>query len=84
MHVSDINVVWNKMLAFNFSLVVQLIRDLQSDFYPYFPRALQVIVRTLSHFHKDVAVLEAAFTTLAYLFKFLWRRMVDDIENVFR
>ena len=59
-------------------------RDLQSDFYPYFEPFLQTIVKLLNTYHHDVEILEAAFTCLAYLFKFLWRLMIKDVENVYK
>ncbi|ELU13105.1 hypothetical protein CAPTEDRAFT_202597, partial [Capitella teleta] len=65
-------------------LVVQLARDLQVDFYPHFESFLKVIVGLLESCHHDPEVLEFAFTTLAYLFKFLWRYMIKDMHNVYR
>ncbi|XP_068744813.1 small subunit processome component 20 homolog [Montipora capricornis] len=64
-------------------LVVQLARDLEGDFYPYFSDFFKVFLSLLSRFSQDVTVLECIFTTLGYLFKFLWRNMVKDIRNVF-
>ncbi|XP_064627386.1 small subunit processome component 20 homolog [Lineus longissimus] len=64
-------------------LVVQLARDLQVDFYPHFPGFFSIIVGLLGSYHHDVECLEAIFTCLSYLFKFLWRYMINDVENVY-
>ncbi|XP_054720944.1 small subunit processome component 20 homolog [Uloborus diversus] len=63
-------------------LVVALARDLQYEFYPHFPKFFSAI--TLHFSSKDTDLLEKLFTCLSYLFKFLWRYMVKDIENVYR
>ncbi|KAF7667571.1 hypothetical protein LDENG_00057170 [Lucifuga dentata] len=52
-------------------LVVQLARDLQTDFYPHFPDFF------------DTEVLEWAFTCLSYLYKYLWKVMVKDMTNIY-
>ncbi|TKS91003.1 Small subunit processome component 20 -like protein [Collichthys lucidus] len=54
-------------------LVVQLARDLQTDFYPHFPDFFILITSLLET--KDTEVLEWAFTCLSYLYKYLWRLM---------
>ena len=64
--------------------VVQLARDLQSDFYPHFRDVFKVLVSLLSSHAQDVEVLEEIFTALSYLFKFLWRYMVKDMAEVYR
>ena len=66
------------------SLVVQMARDLQSDFYVYFEVILPVLVELLQVYHHDVSILEQVFSCLSYLFKFLWRAMLADIKNVYR
>lgn len=65
------------------SLVVQLARDLQADFYTYFPSFFHILVKLLNQHHHDVELLEQAFSCLAYLFKFLWRTMLKDLNNVY-
>jgi U3 small nucleolar RNA-associated protein 20 len=65
-------------------VVVQISRDLQSDFYPHFKDIFNVFVTLLSRNVLDSEILEHIFTTLGYLFKFLWRYMVKDIKNVFK
>ena len=57
-------------------------RDLQSDFYPYFPRVFETIVNLLET--QDTDILEWCFQSLSYLFKFLWRYMLKDLENVYK
>lgn len=64
------------------SLVVQLARDLQTDFYPHFPDFFILITSLLET--KDTEILEWAFTCLSYLYKYLWRLMVKDISNIYR
>lgn len=64
--------------------VVQLARDLQCDFYPHFTEFFNVFVILLSRNALNSEALELIFTTIGYLFKFLWKYMVKDMENVFR
>ncbi|XP_031840626.2 small subunit processome component 20 homolog [Nomia melanderi] len=61
-------------------LVVAVSKDLQKDFYEYFPEFLSVITDLLHT--KDTEQLEYTFTTLAYLFKFLWRYLVKHIDTI--
>ncbi|XP_036433359.1 small subunit processome component 20 homolog [Colossoma macropomum] len=62
-------------------LVVQLARDLQTDFYPHFPDFFVIITSLLET--QDTEVLEWSFTCLSYLYKYLWRLMVKDIDRVY-
>ncbi|XP_075867628.1 small subunit processome component 20 homolog [Nelusetta ayraudi] len=62
-------------------LVVQLARDLQTDFYPHFPDFFTLITSLLDT--KDTELLEWAFTSLSYLYKYLWRLMVKDMSNIY-
>ncbi|TNM91410.1 hypothetical protein fugu_019790 [Takifugu bimaculatus] len=62
-------------------LVVQLARDLQTDFYPHFPDFFILITSLLDT--KDTELLEWAFTCLSYLYKYLWRLMVKDMSNIY-
>lgn len=64
------------------SLVVQLARDLQTDFYPHFPDFFTLITSLLDT--KDTELLEWAFTSLSYLYKYLWRLMVKDMSNIYK
>jgi len=64
------------------SLVVQLARDLQVDFYPHFHDFFLSITKLLDT--QDTELLEWAFTSLSYLYKYLWRLMVKDIDNIYR
>ncbi|KZC04815.1 Small subunit processome component 20 like protein, partial [Dufourea novaeangliae] len=61
-------------------LVVALSKDLQKDFYNYFPKFLTVIIDLLRT--KDTEQIEYTFTALAYLFKFLWRYLVKNVKTV--
>ncbi|XP_068133070.1 small subunit processome component 20 homolog [Hyperolius riggenbachi] len=62
-------------------LVVQLARDLQADFYPHFQDFFKVISSLLAT--KDTALIEWAFTSLSYLYKYLWRLMVKDMPTIY-
>ncbi|XP_069760571.1 small subunit processome component 20 homolog isoform X2 [Narcine bancroftii] len=62
-------------------LVVQLARDLQTDFYPHF-RDFFVIITSLLN-TQDTELLEWSFTSLSYLYKYLWRHMVKDITEIY-
>ncbi|XP_072743036.1 small subunit processome component 20 homolog [Anoplolepis gracilipes] len=61
-------------------LVVAVARDLQKDFYEYFPAFLSEMIHLLQT--KDAEQIEYTFTTLAYLFKFLWRYLIRNIKTV--
>uniref|UniRef100_A0A4W3JBA5 UTP20 small subunit processome component n=1 Tax=Callorhinchus milii TaxID=7868 RepID=A0A4W3JBA5_CALMI len=62
-------------------LVVQLARDLQTDFYPHFKDFFLIITSLLDT--QDTELLEWAFTCLSYLYKYLWRVMVNDITDIY-
>ncbi|KAM4881703.1 small subunit processome component 20 homolog [Thomomys bottae] len=62
-------------------LVVQLARDLQMDFYPHFQDFFLTITSILET--QDTELLEWAFTSLSYLYKYLWRLMVKDMNNIY-
>ncbi|CAB1345772.1 unnamed protein product [Coregonus sp. 'balchen'] len=69
------------LLVFHQSLVVQLARDLQMDFYPHFPDFFVLITSLLET--QDTEILEWAFTCLSYLYKYLWRLMVKDMTKMY-
>ncbi|XP_075712813.1 small subunit processome component 20 homolog [Rhinoderma darwinii] len=62
-------------------LVVQLARDLQADFYPHFQDFFKAISSLLDT--KDTEQIEWAFTSLSYLYKYLWRMMVNDMPEIY-
>ncbi|XP_048012718.1 small subunit processome component 20 homolog isoform X1 [Megalobrama amblycephala] len=62
-------------------LVIQLARDLQMDFYPHFSDFFTIITSILDT--QDTEVLEWAFTCLSYLYKYLWRKMVKDMDKIY-
>lgn len=72
----------NKALDATLEMTVALARDLQYDFYPYFPDFFHLICGHLNT--QDPELLERIFTCLAYLYKFLWRYMVKDMDLIFR
>ncbi|KAM8777268.1 small subunit processome component 20 homolog [Rhynchonycteris naso] len=63
-------------------LIVQLARDLQTDFYPHFQDFFLTITSILET--QDTELLEWAFTSLSYLYKYLWRLMVKDMSSIYR
>ncbi|KAM5170183.1 small subunit processome component 20 homolog [Mantella aurantiaca] len=62
-------------------LVVQLARDLEADFYPHFQDFFKAISSLLDT--KDTQLIEWAFTSLSYLYKYLWRMMVKDMPTIY-
>lgn len=64
-----------------YRLTVALAKDLQKEFYPYYADFLEILIDLLNS--KDTEQLEWTFTCLAYLFKFLWRPLIKDINVVF-
>ncbi|KAJ3025180.1 UNVERIFIED_CONTAM: U3 snoRNP protein [Siphonaria sp. JEL0065] len=64
------------------NLVTLLARDLQEEFFPYFPSVLKSIL-TLIH-KNDAKLLEAIFNSVAYLFKYLSREISEDILPTFQ
>ncbi|GAA6068913.1 small subunit processome component 20 homolog, partial [Tachysurus ichikawai] len=77
-HLSVKNSLANQPLL---DLVVQFARDLQTDFYPHFPDFFIIITSLLET--QNTEVLEWAFTCLSYLYKYLWRLMVKDINKMY-
>jgi U3 small nucleolar RNA-associated protein 20 len=63
-------------------MVVQLARDLGEDFYTkYWPRTVALLCTTVSH--PDFAVIEATFSTLSWLLKYLARPLVTNLPTTF-
>ena len=55
--------------------MVALVKDLRHELYPYFPQILKELIHLLKF--KNPEILEATFTCLAYIFKYLFREMVS-------
>ncbi|KAK8782799.1 hypothetical protein V5799_015864 [Amblyomma americanum] len=72
----------NKALDAVLDITVALARDLQYDFYPSFPEVFRLVCAHLGT--QDPDTLERIFVCLSYLFKFLWRYMVKDIDLIFK
>ncbi|KAK7480715.1 hypothetical protein BaRGS_00028083 [Batillaria attramentaria] len=64
-------------------LVVQMGRDMGPDFYAHFQEIFDILVQLLSANAKDPDSLEKVFCTMAYLYKFLWRYLLQDIHRVY-
>lgn len=62
-------------------MIVAVAKDLQSDFYPKFSDFFIKLVNLLQT--RDPEITEWTFTTLAYLYKSLWRLLIKDITNVY-
>lgn len=67
---------------FCFRLVVALCKDLQKEFYEYFEGIFDACIELLNV--KSPDVIEWSFVCLAYIFKYLWRPLVKDIDKVFK
>ena len=78
-----LKIVYHIIFFFHFSLLVQLARDLQTDFYRHFKDFFDLLVQLLSRYTQDSEILESTFVCLSYIFKFLWRYLVKDIRLVF-
>ena len=63
-------------------LFAQLARDLQYEIYPHFEQIFKILTNLLtSH---DATIIEKTFVCLAYVFKYLWRYMLDDAPKIYR
>ncbi|KAI8994575.1 armadillo-type protein [Pilobolus umbonatus] len=62
-------------------LVTKLAKDLEGEFYPYYPRLLSCIIPLV--YHQDIKLLENVFNCIAYLFKFLSRQILPDLKSTF-
>ena len=70
-------------ICFDFSLVVQMGRDMGPDFYAHFQEVFEILVQLLNTNAKDPDKLEKVFVTMAFLYKFLWRYLVQNIQAVY-
>ena len=69
-------------------LIVQLSRDLQSDFYIYYKDYLfldiiNLLINSKKQNEINTQLLEQVFQCLTYLFKYLWRIMLKDLANLY-
>ncbi|XP_076467049.1 small subunit processome component 20 homolog [Babylonia areolata] len=64
-------------------LVVQMGRDLGPDFYQHFKDVFEILVHVLGACSKDPDSIEKIFTTMAFLYKFLWRYLTKNIYTVY-
>jgi U3 small nucleolar RNA-associated protein 20 len=55
---------------------------LRQEFYPFFPRVLTVLTDLINP--REPEALEAVFTCISFLFKFLAKQLVDELPEVFR
>ncbi|XP_014218857.1 small subunit processome component 20 homolog [Copidosoma floridanum] len=85
-HVIDVLLKYLKLkdplcLQTVFDLIIAVAKDLQLEFYSYFPIFLEAIIDLLQI--KDAEQLEHTLHCLAYLFKFLWRYMIKNSDTIF-
>jgi U3 small nucleolar RNA-associated protein 20 len=59
-----------------------LARDLQEEFYPSFRVIFEEVIKLIDPSSPEV--LEAIFSTFSYLFKFIHKQMLLDLNNVMR
>ncbi|KAI9478566.1 MAG: hypothetical protein EXX96DRAFT_601338 [Benjaminiella poitrasii] len=89
-HKETIITVFEKHLQVNESmaldgildLITKLAKDLEGEFYPYYTRLLSRILPLV--YQKDIKLLESIFNCIAYLFKFLSRQILPDLEETFK
>lgn len=65
-----------------FRILVSLAKDLRDDFYPQFPRFLDILIKLLNT--KDAERLEWTLVCLAFLFKILKPYLKKDIAAVLK
>lgn len=65
-----------------FRILVSLAKDLRDDFYPHFPKFLDILIKLLST--KDAERLEWTLICLAFLFKILKPFLKKDIAVVLK
>eukprot|EP01104_Vermistella_antarctica_P005304 TRINITY_DN1578_c0_g1_i1.p1 TRINITY_DN1578_c0_g1~~TRINITY_DN1578_c0_g1_i1.p1 ORF type:complete len:629 (-),score=173.07 TRINITY_DN1578_c0_g1_i1:55-1737(-) len=63
------------------SLTSTLAKDLRQSFYEFFPVILHTVANLIDP--SDPNLLESVFTCLGYLFKFLQRQLLQDVEKAF-
>jgi U3 small nucleolar RNA-associated protein 20 len=62
-------------------LLAVLAKDLRQEFYPeLFTKSMTALVELLNPKFPDL--LEAVFTCICYLFKFLTKNLMDDLEHI--
>ncbi|ODQ63100.1 hypothetical protein NADFUDRAFT_44383 [Nadsonia fulvescens var. elongata DSM 6958] len=62
-------------------LLTHFAHDLGPDFMPYFPRAVALISSVAAS--SEINLIEAAFNSLAYLFKYLSRLLTPDLRSTY-
>lgn len=64
-------------------LMTYLASDLRHEFYPFFPRFVEVLASVIRTMSSDAAVLEAVFHSLGFMFKYLRKDLVRDFSAAF-
>lgn len=73
----------NKALDATLELITALARDLQSEFYEYFPVIFENLV-SLSMKNVDTITIENVFVCQTFMFKFLNKFILEDIEDCYK
>lgn len=73
---------YDLIIKFSFRILVSVAKDLREDFYPYFPRFLDILIKLLNT--KDAERLEWTLVCLAFLFKVLKPYLKKDIAVVLK
>ena len=71
----------SKCLDALLDLLAQFTRDLQHEAYQYFEEIYTALTKVLRS--RDPEIIENAFVCLAYIFKYLWRYMLEDSQKVY-
>lgn len=64
-------------------LIVALARDLQTEFYEFFPEIYQLIVELTCQVNNAESI-EQLFVCQTFLFKYLWKPVINDIGDHFK
>ncbi|CAM9242743.1 unnamed protein product, partial [Phaeothamnion confervicola] len=63
-------------------LVAIMARDLRAEFYPFFPRAMDVLLRLLADNADDPEVAGKIFRTVGYLLKFVGPQLLASLDDL--
>jgi U3 small nucleolar RNA-associated protein 20 len=64
-------------------LLPVLAKDLRHEIYPQFPSITMTLLELISNYLTDSTSLELIFTSIMFLFKFLLKQLVQDIEYIY-
>ena len=73
----------NSAIEPTFALVQTLARDARQHLTEYVPRLLHAVLHQIAN-GSDTDVLEQGFQTVAYLFKYLQRQLLADVNSLYK